>query len=192
MQRIYASGSPPSRVSGSQPRVTTVQCLSGHFRRVSRRADLFAPLFDGWFDATVASAPGLMVTGERLTGQLKSCPLNWPDPVKLIVMRRSNNPTWVLVCGFALTLLLGAAYQPQFGSNPATGMAAPSAPRIAINSGAVQKLPQTQFDGSALERRAGSPEFLTSSSRLDEFAGRVICSARYYGPLHRRPPPGLS
>lgn len=107
-------------------------------------------------------------------------------------MRRSASPLWMLAFGFLLAVLPGAAYHPQFVRDPASGLAAPSAPGTSLEPGAIQKLPQPQFDGSALERRTTGVEFLTSSTWIAEYAGLVICSPRYYGPLHRRPPPSLS
>ena len=120
------------------------------------------------------------------------CFINRPRTVNLNLMRRSASPLWILALGFVLTVLLGAAYHPQVAHDPAAGMAAPLAPRISLESGAIQKLPRPQFDGSASGRLAAGIEFLTFATRIDEYAGRVICSARHYGPLHRRPPPSLS
>jgi hypothetical protein len=79
-------------------------------------------------------------------------PTGIPSPIKLVLMRRGTNRVWVLACAVTLTVLLAVAYHPQFGRNSATGMSAPSAPRTSIESGPLQNLLRSHFEGTGPAR----------------------------------------
>jgi hypothetical protein len=106
-------------------------------------------------------------------------------------MRKRTDHLWA-VCGFALVALLAVVFHPEVAVQAASGMSVPSAPRTSIESGPADKLLPSHFDWcEPAVRTAGFPLTLPAF-RAGDGSEKDSRSARYYGPLHRRPPPSLS
>ena len=106
-------------------------------------------------------------------------------------MRRRTNHV-LAVFGFVVVALLALAFHPEFNAGAATGMSAPSAPRTSIEPAPIDKLLPSHFDWcEPVLRTAGLPLALPVY-RAGESSEKDARSARYYGPLHQRPPPSLS
>ncbi|HXJ38933.1 MAG TPA: hypothetical protein VNH18_06615 [Bryobacteraceae bacterium] len=107
-------------------------------------------------------------------------------------MRKQTNQLWVGVYAFALAMALALASHPGPASRSATGMAAPSAPRTAIESAASDKLLPPHFDWCT--PAPGVPHFslVLHVAHTGDGAGQDSRSSWRYGPLRQRPPPSLS
>src|ERR1019366_7965026 len=106
-------------------------------------------------------------------------------------MRRRTDHRWAMVCGFALTVLLALAFHPELTVSAASGMSAPSAPRTSSESGPADKLLPSHFDWCEPALRTANLPFALPVSRPSDYSGQASRPARYYGPLHQRPPPSL-
>jgi hypothetical protein len=106
-------------------------------------------------------------------------------------MRKRTDQLWA-VCGFALVALLALAFHPELAVSAASGMSAPSAPGTFIESGPADKLLPSHFDWCEPTHRTAGLPLAIPVFRSGDGSEEDSRSARYYGPLHQRPPPSLS
>jgi len=108
-------------------------------------------------------------------------------------MDRRTERLGVFAGAFALALLLAFACHPAIPAAPAAGMSAPSPVRASFESSPASGLPGTHLDWHPYALPAAGIELVVAAVRFRDGQTRTVPPAvRYYGPLHRRPPPALS
>jgi hypothetical protein len=127
------------------------------------------------------------------------CPSVQPDMdrlgfcVKLPVMRRRTSYFWAFGAFFAFLALLIFDGRPNTVAGAASGLSAPSAPVVSVDSAPAAKLLRSHFNGCGHALRSANLSLALRASRAIRKAREVAADAQpVYGPLHRRPPPSLS
>jgi hypothetical protein len=108
-------------------------------------------------------------------------------------MRRRIGCLWVLAGSASLAFLLALACSPGLPAGASSGMRAPAPRSLSVESPGLVQLSESQLHGQGMAVRAASvtPAFVTLCA-VDAVARDAAAGSPLYGPVYRRPPPGLS